>query len=126
MFADFSSPLPNLTCQQVDVLGQQVVISLTSSASLNRCPICCQPSLRIHSRYCRRLTDLPVAGQACVWHIKACKIFCDNPNCQRRIFTQRFDEHIKPYARWISRCQQQLLRIGLLAGGQFGSRMVVR
>jgi transposase len=123
MFSDFSSPLPNLTCQQVDCFAQRLVVSLVSSATQNQCPLCGQASGRIHSRYQRRLTDLPVAGQNCVWHITACKFFCDNPHCHRRIFTQRFAEHISPHARWIGRCQQQLQQIGLLAGGRLGSTM---
>jgi len=88
MFSTYSSPLPSLTCQQVNYLDQQLIVSLTSIATKANCPLCGQLSRRIHSRYSRRLTDLPVAGQTCIWQIKACKFFCDNVDCHRRIFTQ--------------------------------------
>ena len=123
MFSSYSSPLPSLACQQVNALGQQLIVSLTSIATQAHCPLCGHSSQRIHSRYSRRLTDLPVAGQTCIWQIKACKFFCDNADCHRRIFTQRFTDHIRPYARWLNRCQLQLEQIGLLAGGSLGSSM---
>ena len=123
MFSSYSSPLPSLACQQVNALGQQLIVSLTSIATQAHCPLCGHSSQRIHSRYSRRLTDLPVAGQTCSWQIKACTFFCDNALCHRRIFTQRFTDHIQPYARWLNRCQVQLEQIGLLAGGSLGSSM---
>ena len=102
-------------------LPNGVVASLTSTALSACCPLCGQISNRLHSRYYRRLTDLPLIGQSFVWKINVGKFFCDNADCNRRIFTERFSEHIQPYARWLTRCQGQLQRIGLHAGGQYGS-----
>ena len=86
-------------CQAVSCQDQQVTISLTSNATQAYCPLCGLASERIHSRYVRRLTAFPVEGIACRWHIRACKFFCDNLDCQRCIFTQRFSQQIKPYGR---------------------------
>lgn len=65
--------------------------------------------------------DLPVAGQPFVWQLKVHKFFCDNEDCDRRIFTERFSHHIQPYARWLDNSQGQLKQLGLVAGGQYGS-----
>ncbi|WP_338875010.1 ISL3 family transposase [Spirosoma sp. SC4-14] len=77
----------------------------------------------MHSRYYRRLTDLPVVGKSFVWQLKVHKFFCDNDACDQRIFTERFSQHIQPYARWLTNCQGQLKQLGLLAGGQYGSQI---
>ena len=123
MFSAYDSPLPTLICHAVSCQDQQVTISLTSTATQAHCPLCGLASERIHSRYIRRLTAFPLEGIACRWHIQACKFFCDNPDCQRCIFTQRFSQQIKPYGRWLDQCQQLLQQIGLNMGGRLGSGM---
>lgn len=123
MVTHFASPIPDLTCQQVQQQPHSVIIALTSTATTACCPLCAQQSHRIHSRYGRRLTDLPILGQPCQWQVEVYKFFCDNDNCSRRIFTQRFVDHIQPYARWVTRTQQQLRQVGLAAGGQLGSHI---
>ena len=123
MFSAYDSPLLTLICQAVSCQDQQLTISLTSNATQTCCPLCGIASWRIHSRYVRRLTAFPLEGIAGRWHIQACKFFCDNLDCRRCIFTQRFSQQIKPYGRWIDLCQQLLQQIGLNLGGRLGSRM---
>lgn len=121
MFADFTPPICSLTCQAIDQQSRSIFAHLTSTSVSACCPLCGQTSARIHSHYHRRLTDLPVAGQPFVWQLKVYKFFCDNEACDRRIFTERFTQHIQPYARWLDKCQGQLKQLGLVAGGQYGS-----
>lgn len=121
MFTDYSPPIDSLTCGAIDQQADCLVVHLTSTATTAYCPLCGQASKRIHSRYFRRLTDLPVAGQPFQWHLQVHKFFCENQACERRIFTERFEQHIRPYARWLANCQGQLQRLSLLAGGQYGS-----
>lgn len=106
MFAEFTPPTPALTCQTIDTVATGLIARLTSTVTGAPCPLCGRISTRIHSRYQRRLTDLPLAGQAFVWHVNCHKFFCDNQACDRRIFTERFDQQICPHARWIVRCQE--------------------
>ncbi|WP_460972245.1 transposase family protein [Spirosoma migulaei] len=108
----------------VESTTNQLIVHLISTATSACCPGCGQLSARIHSRYFRKLTDLPIVGEVFIWQVKVFKFFCDNNAWDRRVFTQRFDQHIQPYARWITRCQTQLRQLGLLAGGQVGSQMV--
>ena len=123
MFADFTPPIGSLTCQAIDQQSNSLIAHLTSTSISACCPLCGQTSARIHSRYHRRLTDLPVAGHPFVWQLKVRKFFCDNDACDLRIFTERFPQHIQPYARWLSNCQGQLRQLGLVAGGQYGSQI---
>jgi transposase len=121
MFANFTPPIGSLTCQAIDQHANHVVAHITSTSASAGCPLCGKNSTRIHSRYYRRLTDLPVSGQPFIWQLKVHKFFCDNEACERRIFTERFTHHIQPYARWLLTCQRQLRQLGLIAGGQYGS-----
>jgi len=49
------------------------------------------------------------------------KFFCDNPNCESEVFTERFDSLIKPYARKTDRLTKYLESIGFTVNAQIGS-----
>ena len=101
----------------------QLTLSLTSTQTQATCPICGQRSHRVHSRYERRLADLPCVGFSLTLIVKVCKFFCSNPNCHRRIFTERLPEVAAPWARKTIRFVQQLQSIGLALGGAAGARL---
>lgn len=50
---------PGLSCDEVVVADDIVTVRVSSASSECRCPRCGWPSRRIHSRYERRLADLP-------------------------------------------------------------------
>ncbi len=54
------------------------------------CPSCGAVSDRVHSRYPRRLADLPIAGRRAVPMLQARRFRCEAVLCERRIFTERF------------------------------------
>lgn len=43
--------------------GEKVVIAVRTSRSVGFCPSCGTVSRRVHSRYRRRVTDLPLSGR---------------------------------------------------------------
>ena len=51
------------------------------------CPGCRQASRRIHSRYRRRLNDLPWEGIPVRIEHRVRRFFCETENCGRHIFT---------------------------------------
>lgn len=51
------------------------------------------------------------------------KLFCSNPECRRRIFTERLPEVAAPWARKTVRLVQHLQAIGLALGGAAGARL---
>src|SRR3546814_6668172 len=71
--------------------------TLFPSTSLVRSP----GSRRIHSRYLRRLTDLPIAGHPVRLLVKARRFYCDAVLCGRHIFTERFESGL--LAHWARR-----------------------
>ena len=75
-----------------DVDGTLITDASTSATSL--CPACGAVSGRIHSRYSRRLADLPIAGGRVRLVLLARRFHCDAVLCGRRIFTERFDADV--------------------------------
>jgi transposase len=88
------------------------------------CPLCEHPSTQVHSRYTRRLADLPWHGVAMrlVLHVR--KFFCDNISCARRVFTERLPEVVAPYARRTLRLEHWFTVVGFAAGGAVGARLL--
>lgn len=50
-------------------------------------------------------------------------LFCDNPDCQRRIFSERLHEITAPWARRTQRLNAQFSEIGLALGDAAGTRL---
>lgn len=76
------------------MVGATAVISVRSTATTSECPGCGGVSQRVHSRYTRRLADLPVAGRPVRLEVMARRFRCEAVLCGRRIFAERFDPNI--------------------------------
>ena len=82
-------------------------------------PILCVVSARVHSRYHRRLADLPIAGRRVMLMLRARRFRCDAVRCGRRIFAERFDDDVlRPWARHTARLDQIILCLALALGGR--------
>jgi len=75
----------------VDHVGGRSSLTIAARliAALARCPSCYQPSSRIHSRYTRGLSDLPVAGSRVVIDVRVRRFRCTVTNCRTKIFAER-------------------------------------
>jgi hypothetical protein len=105
----------------VDALsdGDSAVITIRARSVKSACPSCGAVSDRVHSRYPRRLADLPIAGRRVVLTLQARRFRCKAVLCGRRIFTERFDDNIpKPWARRTARLDQIVHCLALALGGR--------
>ena len=109
-----------------DPTRQGVVFVLRTVAVTAPCPDCGQPSDRVHSRYRRRLTDLPSQGRAIQLQLLARRFFCLAADCPRRIFTERLPEVVAPQARTTRRLHDTHCDIGFALGGEAGARLAAR
>jgi hypothetical protein len=74
---------------------------------------------RIHNRYPRHLADLPIAGQRVILTLQARHFRFVTVPCERRIFTERFDDQIlKPRARRTPRLDRIVHCLALALGGR--------
>jgi transposase len=91
-----------------------------------RCPVCGEPSDRVHSRYERTLADLPWARFAVCFHLQVRRFFCENPTCPRTIFAERLTGIAPACAHRTDRQRERLTDFALALGGEQGSRLAAR
>lgn len=102
---------------------QRLDIHVTAIQPSVRCPGCNHASCRIHSRYQRRLSDLPWAGFAARLVLQTRRWFCDNPVCRQRIFAERLPNLAAARGRRTNRLAAAQQQIGLALGGAAGARL---
>ena len=76
-------------------------------------------SRRLHSRYRRQITDLPLARRAVRLIAIVRRFWCDAAWCGRRIFAERFaNAALAPWARRTGRLDELVHHLGLALGGR--------
>ncbi len=90
------------------------------------CPDCGRFSDRVHDRYRRRLKDLPLAEQRFVIRLTVRRFICGSADCPRRTFAERSSRLAAPYARFTTRLNHALERVGLALAGRAGARLAAQ
>lgn len=121
----FSLPA-HLLVEDVLIENQVLTLVITSTLPEMPCPECRRPSSRIHSRYTRRLSDLPCQGRTVRLLVQVRRFFCDAPTCSRKTFAEAFSGVAPKYARRTSRQAESLCSIAYALGGRAGARLVTR
>ena len=99
--------------------GDITIITVRSTSRSSRCPKCAANAERVHSRYLRRLADLPLGGRQVRLVVIARRFRCDAISCRREIFTERFSADIlAPWARRTARLGCLVHHLGLALGGR--------
>ena len=107
--------------------GGSAVLTIRAMSANSACPLCGAVSDRVHSRYPRRLADLPIAGRRAVLMLQARRFRCVAVLCERRIFTERFDDNIlKPWARPRLELDQIAHCLALALGGRPAASFALR
>lgn len=107
---------------QIQASENEMSITVIATHPTSCCPLCCQPSCTIHSRYRRMVRDVPCGGRPVQLTLCVRKYFCRNPLCERKVFTERLPELILPWAQMTIRYSQQLTSIGLATCGKGGTQ----
>jgi transposase len=110
--------------------GGTTLITVRPTSRTSACPRCGTRSERIHSRYLRHATDLPLAGRSVRLVVVARRFRCGAVSCSRRIFTERFDGSVlAPWARRTARLDYVVHHLGLALGGRpaasFARRLMI-
>jgi transposase len=96
-----------------------VLLRVRSARASTSCPKCGTESARIHSRYFRRLADLPMAGLRVRLVLLARRFRCGEVACVREIFAERFDASVlSPWSRRTERLDQIVHHLALALGGR--------
>ncbi len=105
--------------------GSSLAFTISSIQTCGQCPLCSQEAVRVHSQYQRTVADLPWAGLQVQITLTVRRFFCDQPDCPRRIFTERLPTVLAPWARRTYRLARAQQQIGLALGGAAGTRLAV-
>ncbi len=103
---------PGISVKGIFVEDDQVSISAGVTSKYGICPTCGLKSKRLHSYYRRKLNDLPIIFRSVVLELTVRKIFCDNPICSRKVFSQQLPDKVAPYSRRTLRANDRLLQLG--------------
>ncbi|NEU14257.1 ISL3 family transposase [Methylobacterium sp. BTF04] len=127
---DAASVIPRGLVVDHVAAGAGLTITARPVAASARCPGCDRPSSRIHSRYTRTLSDLPVAGRRVVITVSVRRFRCVEVDCRTRIFAERLGPDLAPaYARRTTRLDCIVHHLGLALGGRpaasFARRLMV-
>jgi transposase len=101
----------------------RLVMVLRAAGEASHCPECHQESRRIHSRYRRRLSDLPWEGIPVRIELRVRRFFCNSEDCGQQIFTERLPKTVQRYSRRTCRLSLSLQQITSALGGSAGSRL---
>src|SRR5437764_282919 len=115
-----------ITIDSIDPSANELVIRIACDFPSMPCPECHQLSARIHSGYQRMVADLPCAGRTVILVLTVRKFVCGTPTCPHKIFTERLPGLVESYARMTSRLITLVQSLGLVAGGQKGTRLADR
>lgn len=117
-------PISNFVrLQALEQREDHFIVKLITKNSNSICPDCGEKSHSRHSKYIRKLLDLPWAGIPVKVNLLVNKYYCKNEHCRRKIFTERFGEKLKPYARRTLRLTDHLTQTGYVLGGNAGSKL---
>lgn len=94
-------------------------ITVRSSKDSGVCPSCGTVSGRVHSRYQRRVCDLPLSGRSVQLLVMARRFRCDAVLCGRQTFAERFaNDVVTPWARRTARLDCIVHHLGSALGGR--------
>lgn len=115
-----------LEVTEIEMVEDVLTITAVSTQAAPTCPLCGTAATRVHSRYWRKLADLPCSGQQVRLLVQVRRYFCEEPDCRRKIFVERLTPFAEPWARVTQRLFQIVQIIGLATGGRLGIRVTDR
>src|SRR6202047_856968 len=108
-----------LAVDGVEVGAAKIIVMARPSTKVATRPECGAVSGRIHSRYKRRLMDLPAHGRVVEINVETRRFRCVGTGCRRRIFVQRLGDAVAlPSARRTMRMDGIVHRLGIALGGR--------
>ena len=115
-----------LVIDAVTVEGDRLLIAAHPSSLEAVCPECGRRSGQVHSRYDRRLMDVPSHGRAVHLHVGVRRFRCGNASCPRVTFGEPLVEVASPAARRTSRLEGIVHHLGIAPGGRPAASLACR
>ncbi|MER8090705.1 ISL3 family transposase [Streptomyces sp. NPDC094048] len=104
-------------------VGRTVHVHARGREPSASCPDCGATSVRVHSRYERRISDTAVANQQTVLHLRVRRFFCDTGICARTTFAEQIPDLTFRYGRSTILLRTVRESIALALGGRAAARL---
>ncbi len=100
-----------------------LTLVVTPTRRTARCPCCRRVARQVHSRFERRIMDLPCGGRTVALVLQARRFSCRNAACPKRTFRERLPGVVAPRVRGSDGLRAALTRVGMALGGEPGARL---
>ena len=114
--------MPGLIVNNIDCSHSLVKIDASIKSKRAKCPVCEKHSNKIHDRYTRTISDLPVFQNKTTIFLKTRKFKCQNPQCDRKVFSEQ-TPYILRYSRRTRRVSRILDSLSIELTGKMGSTL---
>ena len=102
----------NLEYVTHEIIDDVIVLHIISLRDKAECPYCGCISSRVHSKYPRSFSDLPIQDKKVQVSIDNRKMFCDNPNCSKKTFAETFS-FLAPKGKKTKRLLDKIVDVSL-------------
>lgn len=98
----------SLKCIDCRLKRDKIIIEANSDKQQVKCPYCGCNSSKIHSLYQRKIQAIPLHNKQTIILLNVRKMFCNNPECSHKTFSERFD-FVSPKGRKTKRLIVKIL-----------------
>ena len=112
-----------VTVDSVEMDGDGVRFRIRARAADAACSGCGRLSSRVHARYQRELSDLPVSGLRARVIAAIRRFKCLNPQCAQSTFSEQIPGLTTPFARRTPPLAEALVKVALSVAGRAGARL---
>ncbi|NGO11532.1 transposase [Streptomyces sp. HC44] len=123
---DVLLPGLNLKVRQLMAADGNLVVDAAGCGPPGRCPQCEHPAIRVHSRYWRQISELPVGGRGLTVRLHVRRFFCDQSQCQRRTFVEQVAGLTEPRRRSSPAARSVMRAVATELGGRPGQRLCAK
>ena len=117
------SGLSALIVEGVTVEGEVIRVSARSRDDPVPCPVCGQPSGRVHGFHGRMVADIPVDGRRVVVAVRLRRLVCSVLGCPRQTFREQVPGTVERHQRRTNRLTAQLNAVVKELAGRASARI---
>ena len=115
--------LADVVVEKTELAGRRLWIWARTRAGQAACPACGRSSVRVHSRYQRRLADAAIGGRPVVIRLAVRRFFCQAPDCPVITFAEQVEGLTSRYARRTPPLAAMLTAVAAALAGRAGARL---
>lgn len=123
---DVLFPGLNLMVRRLMTADGNLVVDAAGCGPPGRCPQCKHPATRVHSRYWRQISALPVGGRGLVVRLRVRRFFCNRNQCQHRTFVEQVAGLTEPRRRSSPAARAVMRAVAVELGGRPGQRLCAK